>query len=137
MANFLVFLLPKISVIRVSYKRVQMALCSVLHSQTTLYCTLQGFKQANLAILPKRYADDFRRFCQGNAGACPLLYESKPGEWKAPPLCAESDVRSDVALYNKIKSGNVDGQDETLLGQLQCIKIFCFYRLLLVENIYN
>ncbi|CAK8676490.1 unnamed protein product [Clavelina lepadiformis] len=101
-----------------------------------------GFKQANLAILPKRYADDFRRFCQGNAGACPLLYESKPGEWKAPPLCAESDVRSDVALYNKIKSGNVDGQDETLLDYdwsdlvsfyLGCS--FSFNQILLSNNI--
>ena len=34
---------------------------------------VQGIVQANLAILPAKYADDFLKYCQLNPKPCPLL----------------------------------------------------------------
>ena len=45
-----------------------------------------GYLQLNLVMLPAEYAADFARFCRENARACPLLYQSAPGETGAPPL---------------------------------------------------
>lgn len=52
-----------------------------------------GFKQANVVILHKSLADDFEKFCQANDGPLPLLYRSKPGEWKCPSLSSDADIR--------------------------------------------
>lgn len=35
-----------------------------------------GFLQANMLVLPKEYADDFRRLCERNPVPCPLIAES-------------------------------------------------------------
>jgi uncharacterized protein YcsI (UPF0317 family) len=40
-------------------------------------------KQANLAIVPERFAFDFLRFCQRNPKPCPLLEVTDPGEPEA------------------------------------------------------
>ena len=49
--------------------------------------------QANVAIIPSKFADAFETFCTLNPSACPLLYRSKPGEYEAPPLASKSDIR--------------------------------------------
>lgn len=54
---------------------------------------LTGFKQANVIILHKSLADDFEKFCHANEGPLPLLYRSKPGEWKCPAVSTDSDIR--------------------------------------------
>eukprot|EP00959_Pyramimonas_sp_CCMP1952_P108378 2266118-Pyramimonas_sp.AAC.1 len=36
-----------------------------------------GYVQGNLVILPARYADDFRTFCDRNPKPCPLLAVGK------------------------------------------------------------
>lgn len=64
-----------------------------------------GFVQANIAILPKRYADDFSRFCALNARACALLYRSEPGEFLLPALGAGIDIRSDLPRYQLHRQG--------------------------------
>ena len=45
--------------------------------QTSGMC--DGFAQANLCILPKKYAYDFLLFCQRNPQSCPLLEVSDEG----------------------------------------------------------
>ena len=60
-------------------------------SPTTGYC--MGYLQANLAILPSSFADEFEQFCELNKAPCPLLYRSKRGELSAGILARESDVR--------------------------------------------
>jgi len=52
-----------------------------------------GFLQANLIILSEELAEDFHVFCQKNSGALPVVYKSKAGEYAAPPLAEDSDVR--------------------------------------------
>lgn len=60
-----------------------------------------GHVQANLIILPQRYATDFRNLCLRNPVACPLLAESKPGEPTFAPGVADGiDIRTDVPGYN-------------------------------------
>lgn len=66
-----------------------------------------GFVQANLLILPARFAADFERFCRRNPVSCPLLGLSVNGDRNIPaPLIGagatqlESDVSSDLSGYN-------------------------------------
>ncbi|XP_070787599.1 D-glutamate cyclase, mitochondrial isoform X1 [Pituophis catenifer annectens] len=65
----------------------------------------EGFVQANVIIMHKSFADDFEKFCQANDGPLPLLYRSKPGEWKCPFLSNSSDIRSDCLQYKKYEHG--------------------------------
>ncbi|XP_054827718.1 D-glutamate cyclase, mitochondrial isoform X2 [Eublepharis macularius] len=65
----------------------------------------EGYKQANIIILHKSLADDFEKFCHGNDGPLPLLYRSKPGEWKCPTLSTDSDIRTDCLQYRKYENG--------------------------------
>lgn len=64
-----------------------------------------GYVQANLAILPKDYADEFAQFCQRNPKPCPLLAMSEPGEVGLPDLCEDLDIRTDVPSYRVFRDG--------------------------------
>lgn len=64
-----------------------------------------GFVQANLAILPRDYADEFVRFCQRNPKPCPLLAVSEPGDPTLPGLAADLDIRTDVPSYRIFRHG--------------------------------
>lgn len=61
-----------------------------------------GHIQANLIVLPQRYANDFRGLCRRNPVSCPLLGENvAPGDPRLQPeLAADSDVRTDAPGYN-------------------------------------
>lgn len=64
-----------------------------------------GHVQANLIILPQKYARDFRNLCLRNPVACPLLAETEPGEPSFPPGVADGiDIRTDVPGYNVYES---------------------------------
>jgi uncharacterized protein YcsI (UPF0317 family) len=74
-----------------------------IHGPTAGYCG--GFAQANLAILPKEFADDFERFCAINPKACPLLAVGEPGNWHVPKLGSDLDVRTDAPAYYVYRDG--------------------------------
>ena len=76
-----------------------------------------GFVQANLAILPAAYADEFARFCQRNPKPCPLLAMSEPGSPHLPELAEDLDLRTDVPSYRVFRDGEVDG-DLSSIGEL-------------------
>jgi uncharacterized protein YcsI (UPF0317 family) len=77
-----------------------------------------GFVQANIAILPARYADDFVGFCEANAAACPLLAVGKPGETGLPALGSDIDIRRDLPGYRVNRDGvAADVEDITALWQ--------------------
>lgn len=59
-----------------------------------------GMLQANLAILPVSYADDFYRFCQANPQPCPLVGMSPTGAPHMPELGQAIDIRTDIPSYN-------------------------------------
>jgi uncharacterized protein YcsI (UPF0317 family) len=73
-----------------------------LRAPTTGYA--DGFMQANLAILPKKYADDFREFCLRNPKSCPLVGVGKAGNPGLEGL-GEIDIRTDVPLYRVYRAG--------------------------------
>ncbi|WP_081803655.1 putative hydro-lyase [Halotalea alkalilenta] len=66
-----------------------------------------GHAQANLAIIPARYADDFLRFCMANRAACPLLDVTQPGDPHPVSLGEDIDLRSDVPRYRIYEHGRL------------------------------
>lgn len=66
-----------------------------------------GHVQANLVILPERFAADFEAFCQSNAQACPLLAVGEPGAWEMPYLAPDLDLRTDLPAYLVHENGEV------------------------------
>lgn len=85
-----------------------------LTGPTAGYCG--EFAQANLAILPRRFADDFLRFCFLNPKSCPLLAVGEPGEWDVPALGADLDLRRDVAAYYVYRDGEKTAEVADLLA---------------------
>jgi hypothetical protein len=61
-----------------------------------------GQVQANLLIVHKKYADDFRGLCRRNPVSCPLLGECRgPGDARiAGHLAQDGDVATDAPGYN-------------------------------------
>ncbi len=74
-----------------------------------------GFVQANLAILPKRLAEDFLRFCQLNPKPCPLIGVSAAGDWRVPALGADLDIRTDLPRYRVWRDGAVVDEPSNLM----------------------
>ena len=66
---------------------------------------VQGIVQANLAILPAKYADDFLKYCQLNPKPCPLLGMTEPGNPTLPMLGEDIDLRTDLPAYRVFKDG--------------------------------
>ncbi len=73
----------------------------------------KGYVQANLAIVPERYAFDFLRFCHRNPKPCPLIDVTDPGN-PEPTLCAPGgDLRTDLSGYRIYRDGKlVDQRDD-------------------------
>lgn len=70
-----------------------------------------GFVQANLAILPKDWADDFLAFCHVNPKSCPVIGMTEPGDPCLPMLGKDIDLRSDLPGYYVWENG--ERVDET------------------------
>lgn len=66
-----------------------------------------GKLQANLAILPEKYALDFMRFCQRNPKPCPLVGCSETGDPMMHTL-GDIDIRTDIPSYNIYRDGKLD-----------------------------
>ncbi|MFY8274743.1 putative hydro-lyase [Pseudoalteromonas sp. SSDWG2] len=66
-----------------------------------------GYVQANVVILPKRYADDFLQFCQQNPKACPLLGQIDAGHVHLDELANDLDIRTDIPKYKVFAHGKV------------------------------
>ncbi|KAI1376164.1 hypothetical protein F4677DRAFT_98491 [Hypoxylon crocopeplum] len=87
------------------------------------------YLQANLLVLPSRYADDFRLLCARNPVPCPLIAESASvgehssvksylGGLLGPQLLSNCDIRRDAPRYNVyhdsalVKRGCLDIMEE-------------------------
>ncbi|MDI6764221.1 MAG: putative hydro-lyase [Thermodesulfobacteriota bacterium] len=67
-----------------------------------------GYAQANLVILPERYAFDFLLFCQRNPKPCPLLEVLEPGKFRTEFLSTDADIRTDIPRYNIYQKGKLE-----------------------------
>ncbi|BGP51263.1 hypothetical protein JCM10450v2_007192 [Rhodotorula kratochvilovae] len=78
----------------------------------------KGHVQANLIILPSKYAADFRALCARNPVPCPLLGETKRGDPLVPAhLAQDCDIRTDAPAYNVYKGGKLVGTKEDILDE--------------------
>lgn len=64
-----------------------------------------GYAQANLVIVPKILADDFRLFCKYNPKSCPVVEIIEEGNYLTKKVANNADVRSDFPQYNIFKNG--------------------------------
>ena len=76
-----------------------------------------GYLQANLAILPADWAEEFAAFCAANDKACPLIGQSAMGDPTLPALGADIDVRSDLPRYRVFHDG-VESAEVTDISNL-------------------
>ncbi len=67
-----------------------------------------GYAQANLVILPGKYAFDFLLFCQRNPKPCPLLEVLESGRYRTGFLASDADVRTDIPKYNIYRKGKLE-----------------------------
>ncbi len=64
---------------------------------TAGYCS--GHVQANLVVLPEKYARDFETFCRKNPKPCPILEIVGPGKYKSKTLASGADLRNTIPRY--------------------------------------
>jgi uncharacterized protein YcsI (UPF0317 family) len=74
-----------------------------------------GYVQGNLAILPKKLAADFARFCELNPKPCPLIGKSAPGDWRLPSLADDLDIRTDLPRYRIWQNGELVAEPDNIL----------------------
>ena len=67
----------------------------------------QGYVQANLGILPQKYALDFATYCHRNPKPCPLIAIGNVGDPYLPMLGEDLDIRTDVPCYRVFRDGEV------------------------------
>ena len=65
-----------------------------------------GFAQANLIVLPRSLAGDFRSFCERNPRPCPLLAVSEQPVLRS--LAPGADLRADLPRYRVTRRGAPD-----------------------------
>jgi uncharacterized protein YcsI (UPF0317 family) len=74
-----------------------------------------GYVQANLAIIPKAWAQDFLVYCQRNPKPCPLLGVSEAGSVTLPGLAEDLDIRRDLPGYRVWREGQPSGDVADLM----------------------
>lgn len=75
-----------------------------------------GYAQANLAILPSKYAFDFILFCQRNPKPCPLLEVLEPGQYETRFMAHGADIRTDIPKYSVYRKGNLEETLQDIRG---------------------
>ncbi len=68
-----------------------------------------GYAQANLVILPAKYAFDFLLFCQRNPKPCPLIEVLDPGRFKTEFMAFDADIRTEIPRYSIYRNGKLEG----------------------------
>jgi uncharacterized protein YcsI (UPF0317 family) len=76
----------------------------------------RGYVQANMAIVPKRYAFDFMLFCQRNPKPCPIIDVTDPGDPEAGFAAPGSDVRVDLPGYRVFRDGELIAEVSDITG---------------------
>jgi uncharacterized protein YcsI (UPF0317 family) len=66
-----------------------------------------GYLQANMAILPRAEAEDFRRYCQANPQPMPLVDVTEPGDPTPRRVAPSADLRTDLPRYRVWRRGEV------------------------------
>ena len=76
--------------------------------QTSGMC--EGYAQANLVVLPQKYAYDFLLFAMRNPRSCPLLEVSDVGQRGLKFLGKDADIARDIPKYRIYENGELKGE---------------------------
>ncbi len=71
-----------------------------------------GFTQANVVILPKKYAFDFLLFCGRNEKPCPVVDVCESGVIAPPIAGPEADIRTQIPRYRIYRHGVLEQEVE-------------------------
>jgi uncharacterized protein YcsI (UPF0317 family) len=74
----------------------------------------KGYAQANLVILPEKYALDFLTFCVRNPKPCPVIDILDKGS-PTPPSSPGADIRTDIPMYRLYEKGVVTRELNNIL----------------------
>ncbi|MEA2661803.1 MAG: hypothetical protein QOH08_1375 [Chloroflexota bacterium] len=74
--------------------------------RTTTAGMAPGFAQANLAVVTRDWAGEFREFCERNPQPCPLLDVTEPGSPRPMRLAPDADIRYDLPGYRIFRDGS-------------------------------
>lgn len=66
-----------------------------------------GYTQANLVILPGKYASEFTEFCRLNPKPCPLIEVTDKGSFQPLKSAPGADLRTDLPLYKIYRNGKL------------------------------
>lgn len=78
-----------------------------------------GYAQANLVVLPEKYAYDFLLFAQRNAKACPILEVSDTGSRILKKIAPGADIATDIPKYRIYENG---------ILKEECTEVSSFWR---------
>ncbi len=79
------------------------AACRTGNFRETTSGACPGYAQANLMVLPRSLAEDFRLFCERNPRPCPLLLSSASPVLRS--LAPGADLRTDLPRYRVSRGG--------------------------------
>ena len=79
---------------------------------------VRGYAQANVVILPARWAGDFEAFCRNNPKPCPLIAQTAPGDPEPRSVAIGADLRTDVPRYRVFRYGQPDRDEPTDIRSL-------------------
>ena len=74
-----------------------------------------GFTQANVVILPKRYAFDFLLFCDRNPQPCPVIDVAEAGVIAPPVAGPTGDIRTQIPKYKIFRHGQFEKEVDHIL----------------------
>lgn len=74
-------------------------------TQTSGMCN--GYAQANLCILPKKYAYDFLLFASRNPTSCPILEVLDEGSRYTKYMADHADIATDIPKYRIYRNGEL------------------------------
>lgn len=74
-------------------------------TQTSGMCN--GYAQANLCILPKKYAYDFLLFASRNPTSCPILEVLDEGCRYTKYMADHADIATDIPKYRIYRNGEL------------------------------
>lgn len=74
-----------------------------------------GFTQANVVILPKRYAFDFLLFCDRNPQPCPVIDVAEAGVIAPPVAGPTGDIRTEIPKYKIFRHGQFEKEVDHIL----------------------
>ncbi|TQF04144.1 putative hydro-lyase [Kitasatospora acidiphila] len=74
-----------------------------------------GYAQANLLVVPRDRAAEFRLFAERNPRPCPVLEETAPGGWRSR-LAPGADLRTDLPGYQVWVDGELAAEPASVGG---------------------